>query len=195
MRVRIGKQTLTLSRVIGRALRKPERQQQSYCRVSSFTKNVLPAGRNHREAHAALGLREETDHCLLRVIECFLFGPIVIRTGFAAKAPHVVQRLIAIPACAFRPQCGHAGCRHDFGRLAGFGRIANVVCLIHDSAPKLKHWATLARESLWQKYSPIRDDVEKPVGIVVGTKPENGAVCLSRRQDSHKKARLAAGKV
>ena len=78
-------------------------------------------------------------------IESFFFGFVVVGAGFAAKPPDVVQRLIAIPAGAFRFQAGNASCLSSFGRSGGFNAVVNVVCLIHDSTPKLRYRAALGR--------------------------------------------------
>jgi len=74
---------------------------------------------------------------LMGIIENFFFGLVVIGAGFAAKPPDVIQRLIAIPACAFRFQGGNASCLSGFCRSGGFNAVVNVLCLIHDSTPEV----------------------------------------------------------
>jgi hypothetical protein len=67
---------------------------------------------------------------LRRVAERLFLGPIVVGASLVAEAPHVIERLIAIPAGAFRFQCGRR-CNEVCG---GFDALIDVVCIIHDFA-------------------------------------------------------------
>jgi hypothetical protein len=75
-------------------------------------------------------------HALLcgRITECFFFDTVIVCTGFTAKAPDVVQRLIAIPASAFRLQCGHAHRAYDPILTTRLALLFSMVCVTHDSA-------------------------------------------------------------
>jgi len=91
----------------------------------------------------AIGEGIDTSHLFLRahlfrIIERLFFSAVIIGTGFAAEAPYVIERLVAIPACSLWFQCIHAD-RLLSVRL--FGRsdsIADVICIIHDSTTENK---------------------------------------------------------
>lgn len=67
------------------------------------------------------------------VIERLFFDAVIVGAGFAAEAAHVVERLIAVPAGAFRFQIRDISRRYASSRLR-FSTLVNMVCITHDSA-------------------------------------------------------------
>lgn len=73
------------------------------------------------------------------IVECFFFDSVIVGAGFAAKAPYVIERLVAIPASPFGLQCGDR-CRLDYsGCPARFSTLISMVCIVHDSAAQKSH--------------------------------------------------------
>jgi hypothetical protein len=77
------------------------------------------------------------------IAERLFFGPIVFGASLVAEASYVVERLIAIPACAFRLQRRNIFCQFANRELAndrtgGFDAVIDVFCIIHDFAIRKK---------------------------------------------------------
>ncbi|WP_147375777.1 hypothetical protein [Noviherbaspirillum cavernae] len=70
--------------------------------------------------------------------ECF-FGPIIVGAGLVAEAAHIVQRLVAVPACAFRLEVRETRRRRAFPiSLATFdgNAVFGVLQMIHELATR-----------------------------------------------------------
>jgi hypothetical protein len=108
---------------------------QSYCHRSSIVK---------RQLCDSIGRKPDEGGLLRWIIEGFFFDAIVVRASLAAETPHVIQGLVAVPACPLRLQVSHApGLRGT--RLPGWvSTIIYLVCIIHDSAAIKKYWSALA---------------------------------------------------
>ena len=68
------------------------------------------------------------------VVEGFFFDEVIVSAGLATETPDIVQGLIAIPASAFRLQCGDGFRLDHVGPHAGFSMFVSMVCITHDSA-------------------------------------------------------------
>lgn len=144
--------------IIRQAVRKIGFQTMNDCRASSFGNNGLRGG--SKRTRIAPCSDERGGKCLL-FIECFFFGAVIVCAGFAAKAPHVVERLIAIPARALRFQCSHVNGLPGFDLSGRVDSIADMICFIHDSTTENELPDRRCAGRPWQKYSPIRACVEK----------------------------------
>jgi hypothetical protein len=124
----------TINQRIGLIIRQVVReigfQTMNDCRASSFGNNDLRDG--SKRTRLAPRSNERGGKCLL-FIECFFFGTVIVCAGFAAKAPHVVERLIAIPARALWFQCSHVDGLPGFDLSGRVDSIADMICFIHDS--------------------------------------------------------------
>lgn len=90
-----------------------------------------------RRAHSSLpALLPQAAACTAtlfgQIAERFFLGSIVVGARLVAEAPHVIERLIAVPAGAFRFQRRRVGNEMS----GGFDAVFDVVCLIHDFATK-----------------------------------------------------------
>lgn len=70
-----------------------------------------------------------------RIGEGFFFNTVIIGAGLAAKAAHIVERLVAVPARALRLEVGHAPWPHAVSFTGIVGTIIRLVCL-HDGAER-----------------------------------------------------------
>ena len=96
-------------------------------------------------------------------VENFLFHPVIVGACLAAKAPDIVERLVAIPASTLRLKICHA----ETGNLlqgcflpACVSTFVNMVCITHDSAA-LKKYQTAVCGRKRQKYSPNSSSKEE----------------------------------
>lgn len=79
------------------------------------------------------------DNSLFRcaTVKSFLFHPVVCGTSLAAKAPDIIERLVAIPASALRFEIRYASTVDVLQRRflpAWVSTFVNMVCITHDSA-------------------------------------------------------------
>jgi hypothetical protein len=77
------------------------------------------------------------------IAERLFFGPIVFGARLVAEASYVVERLIAIPACAFRLQRRNIFCQFANRELAndrsgGFDAVIDAFFIIHEFAIRKK---------------------------------------------------------
>jgi hypothetical protein len=79
------------------------------------------------------------------LVEHFFFDAIIVRAFLAAEAPHVVERLIAIPACTLRLQPGHALGSSRSRLSVRFSSVIDLVCIIHDSAAITRYQTIMPR--------------------------------------------------
>jgi hypothetical protein len=122
-------------------------------------------------------------------VEGFFFSTVVVRAGLAAKAPDVVERLVAIPAGAFRLEVGHARadrrllqCRLRSFRVSTF---VDLVCITHDSA---------AMKTNCQAASCGRDDKSiDPTGRPLKSMAKKWRACRPALKSPANKGPLSAG--
>jgi hypothetical protein len=77
---------------------------------------------------------------LLRgIIEGFFFDAVVVSASLAAKAPDIVERLVAVPAGSLGLQVGKISWLRRLDLPRRFSTIVNLVCIIHDSAAIKKY--------------------------------------------------------
>lgn len=89
-----------------------------------------------------------------RRIERLFFDNVILGAGFIAEAPHIVQRLIAIPAGALRLQRRNRCRPGGIDAPDGFSTLISMIRIAHDSPVQKYHsstgnWTAVYSQRMW----------------------------------------------